>query len=40
MSEQKKSYVDAISELIERCNDISLLDLLYKLLCAEGGCNA
>ena len=29
----KEEYIKRISEMIERCNDIPLLDLIYKLLC-------
>ena len=28
----KKFYIQAISDLMERCNDLSLLDLIYKIL--------
>lgn len=28
----KAEYVQKIAELMERCNDIPLLDLIYKLL--------
>ena len=28
----KEEYIKKIAELIERCNDIPLLDLIYKLL--------
>lgn len=29
----KELYIKAISDLLEKCNDIPLLDLIYKLLC-------
>ncbi len=29
----KEFYIKAIAELIDKCNDIPLLDLIYKLLC-------
>ena len=29
----KEEYIKRISEMMERCNDIPLLDLIYKLLC-------
>lgn len=29
----KEFYIKAIIELMEKCNDIPLLDLIYKLLC-------
>ena len=28
----KEEYVVKINELLEKCNDLSLLDLIYKLL--------
>ena len=28
----KAEYIQKIAELMERCNDIPLLDLIYKLL--------
>ena len=28
----KKFYIQTISDLMERCNDLSLLDLIYKIL--------
>ena len=28
-------YVDRITDLLQQCNDIDLLDLIYKLLLAE-----
>lgn len=28
----KNFYIQAISDLMERCNDLSLLDLIYKIL--------
>ena len=28
----KEQYIQAIEELMQECNDISLLDLIYKLL--------
>ena len=30
---EKEFYINAISDLLKRCNDVSLLDLIYKLLC-------
>ena len=30
---EKEFYLKAISELMEKCNDIPLLSLIYKLLC-------
>lgn len=30
--ELKESYIDAIITLLKKCNDISLLDLIKKLL--------
>lgn len=32
MSKTKKEYIRWINELMEECNDIALLDLIYKLL--------
>lgn len=32
MSEQKKAYIRWINELMEECNDIALLDLIYERL--------
>jgi hypothetical protein len=32
ITEIKENYINAITELMERCDDISLLDLLKKLL--------
>lgn len=29
----KEVYIKKINSLLERCNDIPLLDLIYKLLC-------
>jgi hypothetical protein len=29
----KIEYIQTIIELMERCNDIELLDLIHKLLC-------
>ena len=29
----KEFYIKAIIELMEKCNDIPLLDLIYRLLC-------
>ena len=31
----KKAYVDHITELLQQCNDIDLLDLIYRLLLTE-----
>lgn len=35
----KNFYIQAISALLERCNDVGLLDLIYKILskCEEAG---
>lgn len=30
---KKEDYIKMITDLMERCNDIPLLDLIYKLLC-------
>lgn len=36
----KEAYIEQITKALRRCNDIPLLDLIYKLLtkseCAEG----
>lgn len=32
MQEEKKAYIAEINELLERCEDIGLLDLIYKIL--------
>ena len=32
-SDMKKFYIEAINKMMEKCNDIPLLDLIYKLLC-------
>lgn len=32
MQEEKKAYLAEISKLLERCEDIGLLDLIYKIL--------
>lgn len=29
----KEFYINAIIELMEKCNDVPLLDLIYRLLC-------
>ncbi len=29
---ERNIYIQKITELIERCNDVPLLDLIYKLL--------
>lgn len=29
----KEQYIEKINELMEICNDIPLLDLIFKLLC-------
>lgn len=29
----KNIYIQKITELMKRCNDLPLLDLIYKLLC-------
>ena len=29
----KDFYIKAIAELLEKCNDVPLLDLIWKLLC-------
>lgn len=31
-ADAKNFYVQAISDLAERCNDLSVLDLIYKIL--------
>lgn len=31
-SELKKEYINKINELTEKCNDLSLLDLVYKIM--------
>ena len=31
----KNFYLQAITRLLNRCNDLSLLDLIYILLCKE-----
>lgn len=28
----KEAYIEMITEALRRCNDLSLLDLIYKLL--------
>ena len=28
----KQEYISAIADLLEKCNDIPLIDLIYKLL--------
>ena len=28
-------YVDRITEMLQQCNDLDLLDLIYKILLAE-----
>lgn len=33
MQEEKKEYKTEIKKLLNRCEDIGLLDLIYKLLC-------
>ena len=33
MQEEKQEYRTEINKLLERCEDIGLLDLIYKLLC-------
>lgn len=36
----KKFYIQAISALLERCQDVGLLDLIYQILCkCEGAEN-
>lgn len=30
---KKEDYINMITDLMERCNDIPLLDLIYRLLC-------
>lgn len=32
MQEEKKAYIAEIGKLLERCEDIALLDLVYKIL--------
>ncbi len=29
----KEEYIELIKELMEMCNDLTLLDLIHKLLC-------
>lgn len=33
MSNKKEHYIKEIVELLEKCNDIDLLDLIFKILC-------
>lgn len=33
MADQKERYIEEIMELLEKCNDIDLLDLIFKILC-------
>ena len=33
MQEEKQEYRAEINKLLERCEDIGLLDLIYKILC-------
>ena len=30
---KKAEYIQKIVEIMERCNDVSLLDLIYRILC-------
>lgn len=30
--QDKKFYIQTISSLLERCNDVGLLDLIYKIM--------
>lgn len=30
---KKADYIQKIVEIMERCNDVSLLDLIYRILC-------
>ena len=32
MGNRKIEYIEAINRLMEKCNDLSLLDLIFKLL--------
>ena len=29
----KKTYIEEIVTLLEKCNDLDLLDLIYQILC-------
>lgn len=29
----KRNYIDEIVELLEKCNDLDLLDLIYQIIC-------
>lgn len=29
----KEQYIQSIDEMLKECNDIALIDLIYKLLC-------
>ena len=30
---KREDYISKICELVERCNDLSMLDLIWRLLC-------
>jgi hypothetical protein len=32
----KEAYIEKIEEMMQNCNDITLLDLIFKLLMKEG----
>ena len=36
-SKAKNQYITWIDELMQECNDLPLLDLIYKLLCKSFG---
>lgn len=40
MSEEKRAYLDMINRAAQECNDISMLDLVWKLLARAGGGDA
>lgn len=29
----KRKYIEEIVELLEKCNDLDLLDLIYQIIC-------
>lgn len=33
MVDQKEVYIKEIIRLLETCNDLNLLDLIYKIIC-------
>lgn len=37
MHKHKDALIEKIVDLLKQCNDISLLDFIYKLLINEGG---